>query len=347
VPAWAANPTNNSNWGEVFARSIAYDPVRDFAYIGRDFADGQAGFYANEIVKVALDRDEMVLSLATGASNGPQAIPYRESFESYTNGFTMTNVIGWFADDSMMGVITNSDYTDSYTNGFPIFGPHTLALQINGAITNRFASSSDPNVWMDTIVEGRYWTDPIFLSLSNTQFALCVTTNGRLAAWNCTNPPALGNGWTEMLDTSLASNQFARLTVQAVYNRDVNGFFYFRVWLDGIPSVNPQTWYATADTAQNRFGDILAQGHFIMDDVVVTSPAIAISDIARNVNGSIQLSCQGMPSLDHRVWATGDLSSPLSWQVISTNLSGADGSWQFTDPNTGVYQNRFYRATLP
>jgi hypothetical protein len=347
VPAWATNPTNSSDWGEVFARSIVYDPVRDFAYIGRDFADAQGGFYTNEIVKVALDRDEMLLSLTPGVTTGAHTIPYSDSFESYSNGSSMTTVAGWFADDAMMGVVTNYDYSESYTNGFPIFGPHTLALQVVGAISNRFASSSFSNVWLDAIVEGRYWTDPILLTLSNAQFALCVTTNGHLAAWNCTNPPAPGNGWTEMLDTSLAPNQFARVTVQALYNRDANAFFYFRVWLDGAPSVNPQTWFATADPTQNHFGDLIAQGHFILDDLVVTSPAVTITHITRNADGSIRMSCQGMPSLTHRVWASGDLSSPVSWQVLSTNLSEADGSWQFTDQNAGVYPERFYRATLP
>lgn len=347
VPAWGTNPTNASYWGEVFARSIVYDSVRDFAYIGRDFADAQAGFYTNEIVKVALDRDEMVLSLATGASSGTQTIPYRESFESYASGFSITNASGWYADDSMMGVVTNFDYTNSYSGGFPIFGTHELELQVNGVLTNRFAASSYSNVWLDAIVEGRYWTDPIFLNLSNTQFALCVNTNGHLAVWNCTNAPAPGNGWTEMLDTSLASNQFARVTIQAVYNRDATGFFYFRVWLDGTPSVNPQTWYATADTTQNQFGDLVAQGHFVMDDVAVTSPSITISNITRDANGGIEMTWLGMPSLDHRVWATSDLSSPSSWQVIATNLSSADGSWQITDTNTAAHAYRFYRATLP
>jgi hypothetical protein len=55
----------------------------------------------------------------------------------------------------------------------------------------------------------------------------------------------------------------------------------------------------------------------------------------------------GMPSLDHRVWAASDLSSPASWQVISTNLSGPDGSWQITDTNTAAQADRFYRASLP
>jgi hypothetical protein len=346
VPAWGTNPTNQSNWGEVFAHSIAYDSVRDFVYIGRDSADGQFP-PTNQIVKTALDRDEMVLSLTTGMNNGTQAIPYSESFESYTNGFSLLNAPGWYADDSMMGVVTNYDYTNSYTGSFPIFGSQQFELQVDGALTNLFAPSSFSDVWIDTIVEGRYWTDPIFLAPSNTQFALCVTTNGHLAAWNCTNPPEAGNSWTELLDTSLASNQFARVTVQAAYNRDANGFFYYRVWLNGTPSVNPQTWYATADMTENYFGDLVAQGHFVLDDLVVTSPAIAITNILRNMDGSIQLSCLGMPSLTHRIWATSSLSPVPPWQVISTNLSGADGSWQFTDTNNGGYSNRYYRASLP
>lgn len=345
VPPWGNNPTNTSNWGEVFARSMVYDFVRDFVYVGRDFASAQSP-YTNEIVKTALDRKEMMLALTTGTANGVQTIPYSESFESYTNGASILDVPGWSADDSMMGIVTNASYTNTYSGGFPIFGPNQMALQVNGALTNTFAASSDSTVWLDAIVEGTYWTDPVFLTLSNTQFAVCVTTNGHLAVWNCTNPPVAGNGWTELQDTSLAPDQFARLTVQAAYNRDANGFFYFRVWLDGTPSVNPQTWYATADTTQNNFGNVLAQGWFVMDDLVVTLPVITLSNIVRNADSSVQFDCQGMPSLTHRVWATSQLS-PASWQVISTNLSGPDGSWQVVDTNAGGYASRFYRATLP
>jgi hypothetical protein len=149
------------------------------------------------------------------------------------------------------------------------------------------------------------------------------------------------------LDTSLASNQFARVTVQADYDSVTNGLFYYRVWVDGIPSLNPQTWYATADASQNSFGGLVAQGDFILDDLVVTSPTIIISNISRNMNGGVQLDCLGMPSLSHRVWSADTLSSAPLWQVISTNLSAPDGSWQFTDTNTTGSKNRFYRATLP
>lgn len=343
VPAWGNNPTVITNWGEVFARSLVYDPVRDFAYIGRDCADAQTQPFSNQIVKVALDRDEAVVALTTDGANTNNTIPYNESFEEYTNGFSLPGTNGWYAEDSRMGVITTNDY--NYSGAFPIPGAHQQVLQVDGAVTNRFSPSADSLVWLDMIMQGEYWTDPIMLTLSNTPFAFCVTTNGHLTVWNCTNPPAPGNGWTELKDTSIASNQFIRVTVEADYNRDVNGQFYYRTWVNGTPSMNPQTWYAAANTNQNYFGDFVAQGRFAMDDLVVTVPVIAITNVTYNPNNSINLYCRGMPGLTHRIWATTTLAE-TSWQPISTNTAGADGTWQLTDTNTAGSQ-RFYRASLP
>ncbi|MGC9940452.1 MAG: hypothetical protein ABSE48_01385 [Verrucomicrobiota bacterium] len=345
VPAWGYNPTNASNWGEVFARSIAYDPGRDFVYIGRDDADEQVQPYTDQIVKVALDREETLIALTEDGLNTNNTIPYAESFESYTNGFSIVGTNGWYAEDAMMAVVVTNNYT--YTNAFPIPGSHQLVLQVDGAVTNRFSPSANSDVWLDMMLQAKYWTDPIQLTLSNTPVAMCISTNGCLSVWNCTNPPAPGNGWTELLDTSIASNQFFRVTLEINYNRDTNGEYYYRVWVNGTASVNPQTWYATADTNQNHFGDVLAQGHFALDDFVVTVPVITFTNLSRNPNGNINLFCHGMPGLIHRISATMDLSQPEAWQVISTNQAGADGAWQFTDTNAVNHSRRFYRASLP
>jgi len=347
VPAWGYNPTNQSNWGEVFARSIVYDPVRDFAYIGRDCADGQTQPYTDQIVKVALDREEMMVALTKDMANTNNTIPYSESFESYINGFSVVGANGWYGEDTQMGVVTTNNYASTFIGAFPIPGPHQLVLQVDGAVTNRFSPATNANVWVDVIVQARYWTDPLMLTLSNTPFALCVTTNGHLAVWNCTNPPATGNGWTELLDTIITSNQFIRVTVEAAYNRDANGFFYYRTWVNGEPSTSPRTWYATADTNQNYFGDLLAQGHFVLDDLVVTLPSVTITHIAREAAGNVELQCRGMPGMPHRVWSTTNPSAPASWQLVSRNQAAGDGSWQFTDTNTGFFPSRFYRASLP
>jgi hypothetical protein len=39
-----------------------------------------------------------------------------------------------------------------------------------------------------------------------------------------------------------------------------------------------------------------------------------------------------------------NLSPPVIWQPLSTNIAGADGNWQFTDTNAASYQTRFYRS---
>jgi hypothetical protein len=346
VPAWGYNPTNSTNWGEVFARSIVYDPIRDFAYIGRDCADGQTQPYTDQIVKVALDRDEALFSLTEAATNTSNTLPYNESFGEYGAGASLIGTNGWFGEDLQMAIIATNNYTNAYSGVLPIPGPQQLVLQVDGAVTNQFSAPGADNVLLDTVVQCKIWTDPLLPVLSNAATAFCVTTNGHLAIWNCTNPPAVGNGWTELTDTSIASNQFFRVTIEAAYDRDTNNEFYFRFWLNGAPSIHPQTWYASADTNQNYLGGIMAQGRFALNDLVLKTPVITVTD-TRNPDGSINLSCQGIPGLPHRVWTTTNLAQSFSWQPLSTNLSGADGSWQLVDASATNFPFRFYRASLP
>ncbi|GEM_PF-1351044 len=346
VPAWGTNPTNSADWGEVFARSIAYDPIRDFVYIGRDCADGQTQPFTNQIVKLALDRDEMLLALTDGGTATNSPLPFRESFESYTNGASLVGMNGWTGQDSQMALVNASNYTGSYSGAYPIPGTHQNLLRVDGAVTNHFSPSASTNVWLDTIVQGRYWTDPITLTLSNSPFAACVTTNGHLAVWNRTNAPATGNGWTELKDTSIASNQFFRLTLQAVYNRNGSGAFSYRVWVNATPSTNPQTWYDAASTNQNYLGGVLGLGRFELDDLTVGTPGVVASGVSRNPNGSATVLGSGMPGMAHRLWAATNLASP-SWQVLSTTSAGMDGTLQFTETNAPAGPARFYRVTLP
>jgi hypothetical protein len=344
LPAWGTNPSSNAYWGEVFLHCIAYDSVRDFVYFGRDHADGQAGFYTNEIIKTALDRDEMLVSLAEDTASTNNTLPYRESFESYSNGFSLVGTSGWSGEDAAMGLISTNP--DSYPGVYPLSGAHQRLLQVDGAVTNRFRPSLTTNVVMDCVLQGNCWTDPLLPALSATPFALCVTTNGRLAVWNCTNPPASGNGWTELADTSIASNQFFRVTVQAAYD-DANGRPNYRLWVNGAPSLTPRAWYAAADTNQSCFGDFVARGHFELDDLVVTASGVAITNLTRNPDSSVSLSFTGLPGLTHRVWATTNLAMPAAWQPISTNTAGPDGSWQVLDSAAAGRPWRFYRASLP
>jgi len=357
LPPWGTNPPFTTNdWGEVYLHSGVYDPVRQYAYFGRDCADAQSQPYHDQIVKVALDRDEMVFMLAKQSPNTNNPIPYAESFESYSNGFSLGGSNGWFDTDPAGALVVSNKYSSNYAGFFPIGAPHNLDLAVDGVITNRFTSSAFTNIWIDAILQARFWTDPFPPGtnvLGDAPFALLFTTNGHVAVWNRLAPANPGNGWTELTDTSVASNQFARLTIQAAYNRDAYGEFYYRVWLNGVASTNPVTWHAAADTAQNSFGAIVAQGRFSMDDLVVRNtdpfgaPSIFIAGIARNPDGAITLHCVGVPNQTHRALATTNLSGLGSWQAVTTNLAGPDGSFEFADPAAAGNPRRFYRAVYP
>ncbi len=357
TPAWGNNPPYASNnWGEIFLHSVAYDSVRDFVYFGRDYADQQTQPYFDQIIKVAADRDEMLMMLTDDGANANNTIPYGESFESYPNGFSLVGTNGWSGEDSAMGVVTANNYTNSYAGTFPLPGPHQLSLLVDGGVTNRFSMSGYSNVWVDMILQAVNWTDPLLPDtnvLGGAPFAVIVTTNGHLAVWNRTNAPAAGNGWTELLDTHVNSNQFARVTIKANYATNASGIFYYSVWLTGVLSTNPSVTYATANTAQNSFGDVVAKGHFYLDDLVVRNtdpfamPLIRIGKVARNASGSVTLNCTGVPQMNHRIWATTSVMPPASWQPVSTNLAAVDGSFTFTDANATNYATRFYRASFP
>ncbi len=193
-------------------------------------------------------------------------VPYAESFESYTAGTSIVGTNFWISSNAAAATVVATNY--SYNGLYPISGSHQFALSINGTVTNQFCPSFYTNVWADMMLQLNPPSGPLPW-LTNASFAIAVAPDGRLAVWNCTNPPGGGNGWTELQDTPMASNQFCRVTIQANYAPDTNGIFYYSVWLNGVPSVSPAAHYAAADISQPWFGQIVASGNFMLDDLVV------------------------------------------------------------------------------
>jgi hypothetical protein len=67
---------------------------------------------------------------------------------------------------------------------------------------------------------------------------------------------------------------------------------------------------------------------------------------ALNGDGTVALSFAGLAGTNYCVEAPSNLAQPV-WQVLSTNLAGADGFWNFTDLTATNYSQRFYRACKP
>jgi sugar lactone lactonase YvrE len=76
--------------------------------------------------------------------------------------------------------------------------------------------------------------------------------------------------------------------------------------------------------------------------IVASSPLIYQTVL--NSNGSLALCLVSPPGSTNVVQCATNLSPPVFWQPLSTNMAGSDGDWQFTDINTAGYQARFYRS---
>jgi alpha-tubulin suppressor-like RCC1 family protein len=261
-------------------------------------------------------------------------IAYDDSFESYSNGFDLIGTNFWFSDDATAAVVIATNYTLPYNGPFPIAGPQQKVLEINGEVTNRFCPSFYSNVWVDMMLQACPSTNPVLPSLNNAAFALCVTANGHLAVWNCTNASAPGNGWTELLDTDLTLNQFCRVTVNADYRSDANGFFHYSVWVNGLASTNPSVSYAAADSSQPWLGEIDAIGDFCLDDLVVGTNKSYCALVASSADGGA-ISPAG-PVIVSRNSANTFTLTPSNWfYLASLTVDGATvgtpGSYTFTN----------------
>jgi hypothetical protein len=56
------------------------------------------------------------------------------------------------------------------------------------------------------------------------------------------------------------------------------------------------------------------------------------------------LTCAGTPGVTYYIQATTSLTPPIQWTVVSTNVAGTNGQFQFMDSGCSNYPARFYRA---
>jgi uncharacterized repeat protein (TIGR03803 family) len=78
---------------------------------------------------------------------------------------------------------------------------------------------------------------------------------------------------------------------------------------------------------------------------VPASPAI-ITNIVRDLDGSVTLFFLGGPNSTNIIQTTANLTPPVIWQNVSTNVADSGGAWQFTESNA-LDSTRFYRSYAP
>jgi len=79
-------------------------------------------------------------------------------------------------------------------------------------------------------------------------------------------------------------------------------------------------------------------------NLTVTLPQISATG---NANGSVTLNLLTAPNISSEVQAATNLTPPVVWQSLGTNVPGTNGMWQFTDSNASQWPARFYRTSTP
>jgi hypothetical protein len=58
----------------------------------------------------------------------------------------------------------------------------------------------------------------------------------------------------------------------------------------------------------------------------------------------VTLNFVSQPGSTNEVLCATNLSPPVLWQPLWTNMAWPDGDWQFADTNAAGYRERFYRS---
>jgi len=175
-----------------------------------------------------------------------------------------------------------------------------------------------------------------------------------LAEWDGTSWTAMGSGmnnWVDSLAVDPAGNLYAGGPFTRAGGIPVN---YIAKW-DGT------AWSALGSGANgpvislaaDRAGRLYAGGYFTAAGTNVSAYVAQvnvlnlISNPHRNPDGSLTFDLLTTPNTTNRVLAATNLAPAMVWQPIFTNAAPANGFWQYTDGNAGLYPIRFYRSATP
>ena len=107
----------------------------------------------------------------------------------------------------------------------------------------------------------------------------------------------------------------------------------------GGPVLAGHTLYASSSQGGGGVGTIIG--------LDLTEPQVVISNLVVNLDGSVKMSFTGPIGSTCLVQAATNLSPPVVWLNVSTNFTGYNGAWQYTDTVAPHSLTRFYRTSTP
>lgn len=217
------------------------------------------------------------------------SVPYRESFESYRTNTVLVGRQGWFSADP--GAIVISDEPDlivsesSYGWHFPIATNHDLVAEVGMLpVTNKINGPVGTNTWIELMV--RFTSAPVEEPPQNgdAQCGFILSAGGCIRARHYAMAGGT-NQWSDYVHASLATGEWARLTVQMDHHYTHPAFpnrGWFQCHLNGtllrnnIALTSPDadgtpggSWLPLAVSNTTRLSMMTLEGPGYVDDLVV------------------------------------------------------------------------------
>jgi hypothetical protein len=120
-----------------------------------------------------------------------------------------------------------------------------------------------------------------------------------------------------------------------------------------VTSDSSNIYYTNANNVADQFTYGISDGFggtaIGTVNVLITpgSDNIIIASQALNADGSFTLNFAGVPNDTYWLEMATNLTPPIDWEPIATNMAGPDGLWQFTDVQATNYSQKFYRPVQP
>jgi hypothetical protein len=105
-------------------------------------------------------------------------------------------------------------------------------------------------------------------------------------------------------------------------------------------------YYSNSNNVTDQIGYTISDGHGGTANGIITvllaQQEISVNKV--NPDGSVSLDFTGIPGAGYWVEAATNLTPPMNWTMLSTNIADTNGLWQFTDAQATNFLQRYYRT---